>query len=226
MSRKIITLSGLVIIGIGVCGANSSYLLELIGIEAGIKSPPPTTLKAIGSIQVAFSPNNGVTNMVVNAIDSAKKSILVEAYSFTSKDIANSLLAAKNRGVAVNIILDKSQVSQQYSSSRFFANQGFMVKIDNKHAIFHNKVMIIDDKTVITGSFNFTKAAEAKNAENLLILNNNPELAKLYTQDWLSHWQHSINQQEFELSRKTSKAKSKYKTAENEDATGEGQTND
>ena len=219
MTRKIITLGGLVVVGIGVCATNSSYLLELIGIGSGVKSPPPTTLKAIGSIQVAFSPNNGVTNMVVNAINSAKKSILVEAYSFTSKDIANSLLAAKNRGVAVNIILDKSQVSQQYSSSRFFANQGFVVKIDNKHAIFHNKVMIIDDHTVITGSFNFTKAAEAKNAENLLILNNNPELAKIYTQDWLSHWQHSINQQEFELSRKTSKTKSKYNTAENEDAT-------
>ncbi|RTL10801.1 MAG: phospholipase D family protein, partial [Neisseriaceae bacterium] len=94
-------------------------------------------------------------------------------------------------------ILDKSQISQKYSSSTFFTNQGFDLRIDVKHAIYHDKVMIIDDKTVITGSFNFTKAAETKNAENLLVLRNNPELAKLYAQDWWYNWKLAVPRNEF-----------------------------
>ena len=215
MSRKILILT-IIIISFGVCVANSNYLMELVGLNSNIKSPPPTIIKATGTIQVAFSPNNGVTNIIVNAINEAKQSILVEAYSFTSKDIATSLLNAKKRGIGINIILDKYQVSQQYSSSKFFSDMGFNVRIDNKHAIFHDKVMIIDDKTLITGSFNFTKAAETKNGENILILRDNPELAKLYIQDWQSHWQHSINQNEFALAYKSNKPKNKYKVVNNE----------
>jgi phosphatidylserine/phosphatidylglycerophosphate/cardiolipin synthase-like enzyme len=62
--------------------------------------------------------------------------------------------------------------------------------IDANHAISHNKVMIIDGETVITGSFNFTKAAQEKNAENLLIVRDQA-LAAQYTQNWKAHWQHS-----------------------------------
>ena len=71
-------------------------------------------------------------------------------------------------------------------------NTVFNVHIDTKHAIFHDKVMIIDSNTVITGSFNFTKAAETKNAENLLILRNNPKLASIYTREFVYNWQQSL----------------------------------
>lgn len=145
-----------------------------------------------GSIQVIFSPNQGATGAIVKAIGEAQRSILVSAYSFTSQDIAKALLAAKKRQVKVRLILDKSQVTQRYSSVTFFSNLDFDLRIDTKHAIFHNKVMIIDDKTVITGSFNFTKAAETKNAENVLILRNNPSLAKVYKQEWEKHWHQSV----------------------------------
>lgn len=173
-------------------------------------SPKPTLINATGTVEVAFSPNNGVTATVIKAIDEAHETILVSAYSFTSKDIANALLAAKKRGVNVKLILDKSQATQKYSSSTFFANQGFDLRIDIKHAIYHDKVMIIDGKTVITGSFNFTKAAETKNAENLLVLRGNPELAKLYQQDWWFNWQQAIPKEEF-------LASGKYKNKRNND---------
>ena len=67
---------------------------------------------------------------------------------------------AHKRGVKIEVILDKSQGTQKYSSATFLYNQGIPVKIDAQHAIAHNKVMITDGETVITGSFNFTKAAE------------------------------------------------------------------
>jgi len=150
-----------------------------------------TTIKSVGTIEVAFSPNSGATASIIRAVAKARKLILVCAYSFTSKDLAQALLDAKKRNVVVKIILDKSQVSQRYSSSTFFAHQGFDLRIDAKHAIHHNKVMIIDDNTVITGSFNFTRAAETRNAENIIIINDNPQLARLYTKNWWFHWKAS-----------------------------------
>jgi phosphatidylserine/phosphatidylglycerophosphate/cardiolipin synthase-like enzyme len=163
--------------------------------DSGVSAP--TQVPARGSIEVAFSPNRGATNMIIKAINEATSSIEVAAYSFTSAPIAKALLQAKRRGVNVQIILDKSQASHGYSASKYFANNGFATRIDIKHAIFHDKVIIIDDKTVITGSFNFTKAAETKNAENVLILRDNPELAKLYLKDWKYNWQQAIPQNEY-----------------------------
>ena len=166
------------------------YLEKLFGKR--LVSPPPTKIAAKGDITVAFSPNNGVTSTVVSQINNSKSLILVSAYSFSSKEIAQALVAAKNRGVAVKIILDKGQYTHSYSSSRFFANQGFDIRIDVTHAIFHDKIMILDHNVVIMGSFNFTRNAEQKNAENLLVLSGNPELVKLYEQDWYFNWNMAV----------------------------------
>ncbi|MDH5202738.1 MAG: phospholipase D family protein [Nitrospirota bacterium] len=119
-------------------------------------------------------------------ISMAKSEILVQAYSFTSKEIAKALVDAYKRGVRTEIILDKSNKSQKYSAADFTYNMGIPTFIDAEHQIAHNKIMIIDKETVITGSFNFTKAAEEKNAENLLILKSK-ELAKSYIDNWDRH---------------------------------------
>jgi phosphatidylserine/phosphatidylglycerophosphate/cardiolipin synthase-like enzyme len=140
--------------------------------------------------QVCFSPNGGCTETIVNQIEAAKSEILVQAYSFTSIPIAKALINAHKRGVKVEVILDKSQKSERYTSATFLKNAGVPTYIDDKHAIAHNKIMIIDKEIVITGSFNFTKAAEEKNAENLLIIKN-PELAKIYIDNWINHRNHS-----------------------------------
>ncbi len=140
--------------------------------------------------QVYFSPSGGATDAVVKEIGKAKSEILVQAYSFTGKEIAKALVAAHKRGVHAEIILDKSNRSQRYSAADFTRNMGIPTYIDAEHAIAHNKIMIIDKETIITGSFNFTKAAEEKNAENLLILKNR-ELAKQYIDNWNKHRKHS-----------------------------------
>ncbi len=138
-----------------------------------------------------FSPMGGCTQAVVSALDAAKKSVLVQAYSFTSAPIAKALVDAKRRGVDVRVILDKSQRTERYTSATFLANEGVPTYIDAAHKIAHNKVMIIDGHTIITGSFNFTKAAENGNAENLLVINNALELAARYTANWNEHLGHS-----------------------------------
>ena len=141
-------------------------------------------------VEVYFSPNDGATTAIVREIDRARSEILVQAYSFTSAPIAKALLKAHKRGVKVRAILDKSQKTQKYSSASFLKNSGIPTYIDEKHAIAHNKIILIDRAVVITGSFNFTKAAEEKNAENLLIIRSK-ELAKPYLENWQRHREHS-----------------------------------
>ena len=141
-------------------------------------------------IEVYFSPKGGATEAVVRALDAAKQTVFVQAYSFTTKDIAQALLAAHQRGVVIHVILDKSDQGDHYSEADFLANSGISVLIDAKHQIAHNKIMIIDGETVITGSFNFTRQAEEHNAENLLVIHDGG-LAERYLANWHDHEAHS-----------------------------------
>lgn len=159
-------------------------LLILLALASRLPAEEKLTLS------VYFSPRGGCTDAIVHELDNAKTSVLVQAYSFTSAPIAKALLNAHKRGIKVEVILDKSQRTEKYSSADFLANSGIPTNIDSAHAIAHNKVMIIDGETVVTGSFNFTKAAEEKNAENLLIIRDKA-LAEKYTKNWQDHAGHS-----------------------------------
>jgi len=142
------------------------------------------------SIEVYFSPGGGATTALVEALDAASSSVLVQAYSFTSAPIAGALKRANDRGLDVKVILDKSQRLDKYSSATFLQHANIPLWVDARHAIAHNKVMVIDGSIVVTGSFNFTKAAEERNAENLLIMHS-PQLAKQYTENGEIHAGHS-----------------------------------
>ena len=116
----------------------------------------PNKVQATGTIEVAFSPNGGGAALIIRTIGEAKKSIKVQAYSFTNADIAKALLDAHKRGVNVRAVLDKSQETEKYTSATFLANAGVPVRIDDDFAIAHSKVMIFDEETVVTASCNFT----------------------------------------------------------------------
>lgn len=120
--------------------------------------------------KVCFTPGENCTQYIVETIDGAKNNIRVQAYSFTSKPIVEAIINAQKRGVNVLILLDKSNVNSKYSVTNTLQHYKVPFLIDYKPRIAHNKVMIIDSSTVITGSFNFTKAAQMNNAENLLII--------------------------------------------------------
>jgi phosphatidylserine/phosphatidylglycerophosphate/cardiolipin synthase-like enzyme len=140
---------------------------------------------------VYFSPNGGCTDAIVNEINDAKQFVMVGAYRLTSIPIAQALVAAKERGVAVSIILDKAQQSTKYSDATYFHNHQIDVLIDHQHQIMHNKVIIIDGKTVITGSMNFSASGETRNAENVLILTSN-KLVDEYVANFNLHKNHSL----------------------------------
>ena len=138
-----------------------------------------------------FSPNGGCTEAVVKSIDESTESVKVQAYSFTSRPIAEALVRAKKRGDKVIIILDKSQPTAKGSMMNYVISADVETYIDKAHAIAHNKIIIIDSRKVITGSFNFTKSAEEKNAENMLVIDSK-ELANQYLDNFVEHKNHSI----------------------------------
>ena len=153
---------------------------------AGEPGAVPGALVPTRAIEVRFSPHGGCTEAVVQEIGRANSEVLVQAYSFTSSAIADALLAAAGRGVQVRVIVDRSQAHGIKSQASRF--RGLLV--DDKHAIAHNKVIVIDGAVVLTGSFNFTRAAEQSNAENLLIIRDG-FTASQYVENWKAHAQHS-----------------------------------
>lgn len=138
---------------------------------------------------VYFTPPSGAAQAIVKTIDTSHSEVLVQAYGFTHNAIAQAIIRAHQRGVKVSVLLDqKSDHTNRYVVD-LFANGQIAMRQDGKHAIAHNKVMVIDESIVITGSFNFTNSAETRNAENFLILKS-PSLAHRYKEEWLKHWAH------------------------------------
>ena len=137
-----------------------------------------------------FSPKGGCTAAVVAEIGAARYEVLVMAYSFSCPDIAKALIDASARGLRVLVLLDRSNEAETYSELGDLGQHGIEVLIDACHAIAHNKVIVIDSRTVVTGSFNFTRQAEHENAENLLILRNHDALAARYRDNFHAHKDH------------------------------------
>ncbi len=140
------------------------------------------------SFEAGFSPRGDSLQLVLKAIDSAKKSIHVAAYSFTSKPIATALVSAYKRGVDVQVIADKKSNSGKYTAVTYLANNKVPVRLNGNYPIFHHKFMVIDGTTLETGSFNYSAAAAKKNAENVLVLFNVPAITATYDKEWYKLW--------------------------------------
>lgn len=181
MKTKLFSLIG-VLIGLGTTYA----VLEQNGVLAKVAPRAQIVTEMIrgGDLVPCFTPGQDCTSFITKRLGTAERSVLVQAYSFTSPEIAQALSAAKARGVDVRIILDGSQETDRYSVATYFQNHNITPLIDDQVAIAHNKVIVIDGRDVFTGSFNFTKSAQSRNAENVLLIANNPALAKAYADNW------------------------------------------
>lgn len=145
-------------------------------------------------VENAFSPDAGAEALVLKTINSAEVSILLAGYSFTSPNVVASLIAAKKRGVDVRVVVDeKSNLHEGKNIKGKIAldtvvNAGIPTRTISVYAIFHDKTIVVDAKHVLTGSFNFSKAAATSNSENVLVLWNYPTTAASYKHHWESRW--------------------------------------
>ena len=137
---------------------------------------------------VAFSPRGGSLELVIGAINGARKSIRVAAYSFTSSPVAQALLSAHRRGVDVRVVADTKANGTKYTAVTYLANQGVPVRLNSRYTIHHHKFMVLDGESLQTGSFNYSAAAVKRNAENVLVLYGVPYLAAKYSAEWGRLW--------------------------------------
>ncbi len=156
-------------------------------------SRTPPAMPARGTIQLAFTPWDDAEGVIVAGIGRARQQILVQAYSFTSRVIANALIAARRRGVDVIVMADREQTyGGEFSRIPDLVQAGIPVVLEVRYQSAHNKVMVLDAGTaeaaVITGSYNWTYAAQYKNAENLLVLRDNPDIVNAYAANWRRHY--------------------------------------
>lgn len=180
------------------------FLFAIVALALGgciVAPPPQVTCPAPFPPQATrlacFTPGQDCEGLIITEIGSARQSILVQAYELTSAPIAAALEAAQRRGVHVAILLDKSELTRRGAKALDLLYSGIPVRVDYQPAIAHNKVMVIDeglpDATILTGSFNYTRSAEARNAENLLVIRADQDLAKAYGDNWRSRWQASAD---------------------------------
>lgn len=166
----------------------------LVGPAFGFESS--NVIPATGTIEYAFTPGDDAAGLIVRTIDAARSQVLVQAFSFTHREIANALIRAHRRGLDVQIIADREQAdSFESAAMQSLVEAGLSVFKDADHSAAHNKVIVIDQNTrqpvLVTGSFNFTFAAQYRNAENVLVLHGNPDLTRAFFANWRQHREHA-----------------------------------
>lgn len=147
---------------------------------------------ATGRIEVLFTPWDDAEGALLREIGEAQRSIRVQAFLITSRNIARALIAAHERGIAVRVLADREMVAKgENSRVPDLHSAGIEVRLETRYTSAHNKILLIDVEgnhpVVITGSYNFTYSAQARNAENVLILRDNPALARAYLANWQRH---------------------------------------
>ena len=169
--------------------ALSGLAAALVAVAASVAAIPvhavPAPYPATGTVEVAFTPGDAVDAKIVAAIAAAEREVLVLAYAFTHPKIARALAAAHLRGVRVEVLADRGQTLElPQSAVPALARDGIPVWLDGNFGAAHNKVVVVDadgaHPTTITGSYNFTLAAQRKNAENIVVLRDNPDVARAY----------------------------------------------
>jgi phosphatidylserine/phosphatidylglycerophosphate/cardiolipin synthase-like enzyme len=149
-------------------------------------------LPAQGAVEVLFTPWDDAEGALLREIVAARRTIHIQAFVLTSRHIVRGLTAARARGVKVHLLADHQQATRgNHSRVRQLHEAGVEVRFETRYASAHNKILLIDAEetlpVVITGSYNFTFSAQARNAENLLILRGNPPLARAYLANWQRH---------------------------------------
>ena len=174
----------------GACVCAALMLAFVSAVRATDQSVP--VMAAKGSVQVAFPPWDDAESLLLETLRRAQREILVQAFLLTSRPIAASLIAAKQRGLAVSVLADAHQHADNPASLLVsLTEQGIPVWLETRYRHAHNKIMVIDDGTqevvVVTGSYNFTRSAQHMNAENLVLIRGNLALARRFRQNWERH---------------------------------------
>ena len=144
-------------------------------------------LSSLAKTEVYFSLSDNPQRAIIKNINQAQAFINIAMYIFTDREIAIPLVKARERGVKVRVYLDKEQVDYKYSQSRFLVQKGIKTRISTNNYIMHNKFAIIDNRLLLTGSYNWTFSANKRNDENLMIIDD-PEIIEIFQNQFINLW--------------------------------------
>lgn len=141
-------------------------------------------------IEAAFSRDAGSEALVLKLIGTARRSVRLAAYSFTSPAIVRSLIETKRRGVDVKVLVDDrgNRGRASIAAMNLIVGAGIPTRVISAYAIHHDKYIVVDERHTETGSFNYSQAAAKSNSENVLVIWDNPAVAKQYLTHWESRW--------------------------------------
>ena len=164
--------------------ASGLVCLSLCSLQPAVAAP---------SVQVGFSPEGSALQLVLKTIGIAQQEIRLMGYSFTSPEVVRALVRAKRRGVDVAVVLDwKANTGKNNNASKAAMNllvgAGIPVRTVSAYKILHDKVIVVDERNTQVGSFNFSRAADRSNSENVLVVWDDPILARSYLNHWTSRW--------------------------------------
>lgn len=169
----------------------SALAVALAMTGSAFAAPAPSEpVLVTAPVRVVFSPEESGVKAIGELVGRAQKEVRLSAFHFKSKAVAEILAAAKNRGVDVQVIIDPKNLTSTKCTAQILTQAGIPVYVDSEHRTAHNKYIIVDERYVETGSYNYSDHAERKNAENMLIIDS-PELARRYLSNWDAHRAHS-----------------------------------
>ena len=145
------------------------------------------SISTLAKTEVYFSLSDNPQKAIIRNINQAQAFINIAMYIFTDKEIALPLINAQKRGVKVRVYLDRSQIESSYSVSRFLVQKGIKTRISSNNYIMHHKFAIIDNRLLLTGSYNWTFSANNRNDENLLVIDN-PEVVEIFHNQFVNLW--------------------------------------
>jgi phosphatidylserine/phosphatidylglycerophosphate/cardiolipin synthase-like enzyme len=178
-----------------VLGIVGSLLLCLIAAKAktAVDSVPHAPAAEEDGLSIYFNPDGGAEVAIVQHINAARRSVFVQSFHFTSPILANALIAARQRGVDVRIIIDHKAFLEPACLAVELHQHDIPVLVDAEHHTAHNKIMIFDESDVLTGSYNYTPLSANDNAENALFITGKPKITAAFVANFHEHLGHSLS---------------------------------
>jgi phosphatidylserine/phosphatidylglycerophosphate/cardiolipin synthase-like enzyme len=160
------------------------FVEDRFGPGSPADTPNPQLSVEETDLEVYFSPDDGTSERLVDLVESAQESVFFLAYSFTQDELADALIERNQEGVKVAGVMEKRQVQSNTGSDyETLRDAGLDVRLDGNPNNMHHKVLIIDGRILVTGSYNFSRSAEERNDENSLVIHD-PEIAALFLEEF------------------------------------------
>lgn len=134
-----------------------------------------------------FSPGDSCRNTIIHQVNQAVRNLKICVFTISDDLISNSILTAFKKGVSIQIITDNDKMEDEGSDINKLAEAGISIKIDHTPNHMHHKFMVVDEKVVLTGSYNWTRSAALYNHENVL-LTYDPGITRSYLKEFSQLW--------------------------------------